>query len=189
MVCTLGLSSPLGDLIAGATDAGVCLLEFHDPRRLEQQFRALRSRFSEPIGSGRHHHLDVLRDELKAYFAGTLKVFTVPLVTPGTPFEQRVWNALCRIPYGSTTSYEAIARGIGEPAAARAVGRANGMNRVAIVIPCHRVINKGRKLGGYGGGLWRKQHLLDLERGAQTLFVTADSARLGAPQNDQRRDG
>ena len=98
-------------------------------------------------------------------------MFTVRLVTPGTMFEQRVWAALRAIPYGKTVSYEELAGTIGEPpGAARAVGRANGMNRVAIVIPCHRVITKHGNLGGYGGGLWRKQRLLELEQGGQSLF-------------------
>src|SRR5207245_2176076 len=88
----------------------------------------------------------------------------VPLVYPGTPFQQNVWSGLLTIPYGETCSYEDLARVVGSPQAHRAVGTANGKNRIAIVIPCHRVVNKGGKLGGYGGGLWRKQYLLDLER-------------------------
>ncbi len=123
-------------------------------------------------------HLARLRAELGFYFAGTLKVFTVPLDTPGTPFEQRVWDALRRTSYGSTVSYEGVTRMIGMRAAdARAVGRANGMNRVAIIIPCHRVIMKSGNLGGYGGGLWRKQRLLDLERGEQSLFSGCTRAK------------
>ena len=107
-----------------------------------------------------------MRTELAEYFAGTRQSFTVPLDAPGTPFEERVWQALNRIPYGETRSYEDIAREVATPAAVRAVGRANGMNRIAIVIPCHRVLNKSGELGGYGGGLWRKRRLLDLERTA-----------------------
>ncbi len=99
------------------------------------------------------------------YFAGTLKQFTLPLVARGTPFEERVWQALLRIPHGQTRSYLEIARELGSPEGQRAVGRANGLNRIAIVIPCHRVVNHGGGLGGYGGGLWRKERLLDLERG------------------------
>ncbi len=113
---------------------------------------------------GCHPDLERLKDELARYFKAELKQFTVPLVFPGTPFQQRVWEALLRIPYGETRSYEDIAREVGSPGAVRAVGRANGMNRVAIVIPCHRVVNKSVALGGYGGGLWRKQFLLNLER-------------------------
>ena len=85
---------------------------------------------------------------------------------PGSPFEERVWRALCEIPFGETRSYEDVARVVGSPKGVRAVGRANGLNRIAIVIPCHRVVNKSGELGGYGGGLWRKRRLLHLERGA-----------------------
>jgi AraC family transcriptional regulator of adaptative response/methylated-DNA-[protein]-cysteine methyltransferase len=138
---------------------------------LETQFTTLRKRFECAIVPGNHQHLDQLNDELARYFAGTLTEFTVPVVAPGSPFQQRVWSALQNIPfpYGETRSYEELARSIGSPGAQRAVGRANGLNRIAIVIPCHRVVNKGGQLGGYGGGLWRKQFLLDLERRVQGL--------------------
>jgi O-6-methylguanine DNA methyltransferase len=92
-------------------------------------------------------------------------VFEVPLEVKGSPFQERVWQELVKIPYGETRSYEEIAKRVGSPEAVRAVGQANGMNRIAIVLPCHRVVNKSGKLGGYGGGLWRKQRLLALERG------------------------
>src|SRR5204862_4487558 len=98
------------------------------------------------------------------YFAGARSAFEVPVHAPGSPFEERVWNALLAIPFGQTRSYEDIARAVGSARAVRAVGRANGLNRIAIVIPCHRVVNKSGELGGYGGGLRRKQFLLDLER-------------------------
>lgn len=170
-VVTTMLPSPLGSLLAGATASGVCLLEFVDRRMLEYELKVLRSRLRAAIVPGRNDHLELLRAELDAYFAGQLKTFTTPLLTPGTVFEQKVWTALRAIPYGKTVSHEKVAGMIGEPAsAARAVGRANGMNRVAIVIPCHRVITKQGNLGGYGGGLWRKQRLLDLEQGGQSLF-------------------
>lgn len=156
--------SPVGPLLMGANDDGVCLLEFTDRRALETQIATLRRRFACAIVPGTHTHLDRLQSELTAYFAGTLRQFTVPLVYPGTPFQCKVWEQLLRIPYGETRSYEDIARAVGTPGAQRAVGTANGCNRIAIVIPCHRVVNKGGKLGGYGGGLWRKQLLLDLER-------------------------
>jgi AraC family transcriptional regulator of adaptative response/methylated-DNA-[protein]-cysteine methyltransferase len=90
--------------------------------------------------------------------------FTVPVVMPGTPFQQRVWSELRRIPYGETRSYEDVARAVGVVSAPRAVGRANGSNRIAIVVPCHRVVNKNGQLGGYGGELWRKEALLRIER-------------------------
>ncbi len=159
------LKSPLGPLVAGATSAGVCLLEFSDRQILEAQFAAVRKLFAVPVVPGTNEHLRRLESELAAYFAGTLRKFSVPLRYPGTPFQQRVWKELLRIPFGQTRSYEDVAVAIGAPGAQRAVGHANGLNRIAIVIPCHRVVNKGGKLGGYGGGLRRKQFLLDLEMG------------------------
>jgi len=159
--------SPLGPLVAGATAAGVCLLEFTERRMLERQFRILRRRFSAAIVPGSNTHLDLAARELDSYFSGSLREFHVPLAAPGTEFQERVWAAVRAIPYGETRSYEQIARTTGAPDAARAVGTANGMNRIAILIPCHRVITKDGQLGGYGGGLWRKQRLLELERGTR----------------------
>ena len=104
------------------------------------------------------------------YFSGARHAFTVPLVYPGTPFEQEVWTELLRIPYGETRSYEDLARTLGRPGASRAVGRANGMNRIAILIPCHRVVNQNGELGGYGGGLWRQRILLELEKEGRSLI-------------------
>lgn len=163
------LESPLGPIIAGATEAGVCLLEFADRRLLEAQFSTLQKRFECAIVPGDNAHLAQLRDELSLYFSGTLKAFTVPLVYPGTPFQQKVWQALLAIPWGETRSYTALARDLGSPAGQRAVGQANGQNRIAILIPCHRLVNKSGQLAGYGGGLWRKQHLLRLEQGEAVL--------------------
>lgn len=167
------MPSPLGPLVAGATDDGVCLLEFSDRRMLEGQIATIARLFGGPAHPGDHPHLATLRAELEAYFAGTFRSFSVPLVYPGTPFQARVWDQLLRIPYGQTRSYEELALAVENPNAIRAVGRANGLNRIAIVIPCHRVVNKSGALGGYGGGLRRKQFLLDLERSAAsqpTLF-------------------
>jgi AraC family transcriptional regulator of adaptative response/methylated-DNA-[protein]-cysteine methyltransferase len=158
------MESPVGPLVAGATDRGLCLLEFSDRRMLEAQLTSVRQRLG-PVLPGMHPLLAQLRTELAEYFAGARRDFTVPLVYPGTPFQVKVWDALRLIPYGETCSYEKLAWSVGAPGAQRAVGHANGLNRIAIVIPCHRVVNKDGKLGGYGGGLWRKQLLLDLERG------------------------
>lgn len=159
------IETPLGPMVAAANDEGVCLLEYTDPRRLQPQISLVRRRIAPRIVSGDHPHLAALREQLAGYFAGTLRQFSVPLVAPGTPFEESVWQALLRIPYGQTRSYSEIARELGSREGQRAVGRANGLNRIAIVIPCHRVVNHDGGLGGYGGGLWRKERLLDLERG------------------------
>ncbi len=164
-IVTAWVETPLGPLVAGATSDGICLLEFTDRRMLDTQFAVLRRHFACAIVPGENPHIRQLKKEIDTYFSGSLKRFSVPLVYPGTPFQQSVWKELLRIPYGKTVSYEDIARRIGSPTAQRAVGHANGLNRIAIVIPCHRVVNKSGKLGGYGGGLWRKQKLLVLEKG------------------------
>jgi AraC family transcriptional regulator of adaptative response/methylated-DNA-[protein]-cysteine methyltransferase len=158
------LRSPLGPLVAGATAEGICLLEFTDRRMLDAQFATVRRLFDAPVVPGSNEYLETLRGELASYFAGSSRSFSVPLTYPGTPFQRRVWNQLLAIPYGETRSYEELAAAIGEPRAVRAVGRANGLNRISILIPCHRVVNNNGELGGYGGGLRRKQYLLDLER-------------------------
>ncbi len=163
-VCLSWIRSPLGPLIAGATAKGVCLLEFSDRRMLEAQLETVKRLFRVPVIPGDNEHLQTLKSELEAYFAGRLQTFTVPLIYPGTPFQEQVWNALLTIPYGETRSYADMASAVDNPKAVRAVGTTNGLNRICIVIPCHRVINKGGKLGGYGGGLRRKEFLLELER-------------------------
>jgi AraC family transcriptional regulator of adaptative response/methylated-DNA-[protein]-cysteine methyltransferase len=161
-MCTI--DTPLGPMVAGATDEGLCLLEFTDRRMLEAQMRRLQTLLKQPLVPGEHPHLALAREELARYFDRTLDQFTVPLVFRGTPFEERVWRELCRIPYGKTESYAGLAARVESPGAQRAVGRANGMNRIAVIIPCHRVVNSDGQLGGYGGGLWRKHWLLELEK-------------------------
>jgi AraC family transcriptional regulator of adaptative response/methylated-DNA-[protein]-cysteine methyltransferase len=170
-IVTTVIESPLGPLTGGATDDGVCLLAF--PARSADEIDGVRRRLGTGTRSGDHPHLARLRDELAAYFAGALTRFTVPVHAAGTPFQQRVWAQLLRIPYGATWSYEQLAREVGVGDGQRAVGHANGRNPVAIVIPCHRVINKNGKLGGYGGELWRKQTLLALESGTPRLTFPA----------------
>jgi AraC family transcriptional regulator of adaptative response/methylated-DNA-[protein]-cysteine methyltransferase len=162
-VMTTAIDTPLGPMIAGATDEGLCLLEFTDRRMLEGQLTRLQALLRQPLVPGEHPHLTQAREELSRYFAGALTAFTMPLVFRGTPFEERVWRELVGIRYGETVSYAQLAARVGSPGAQRAVGRANGMNRVAVLIPCHRVVNSDGKLGGYGGGLWRKHWLLALE--------------------------
>ncbi len=154
----------LGPIIAGATENKLCFLEFADRRMLEKQLKTLHTRLGCTIVPGTNPIIKKTHKELKAYFQGKLQRFTVPLLTPGSAFQQRVWKALQEIPYGTTTSYGELARKLGLPAGHRAVARANGDNRIAIIIPCHRVINSDGKLAGYGGGVWRKQRLIDIER-------------------------
>jgi AraC family transcriptional regulator of adaptative response/methylated-DNA-[protein]-cysteine methyltransferase len=157
------IDTSLGPMIAGSTNQGICLLEFSDRRMLEYQARTLTSRMRLVVAPGSSTHFEGLKKQLEEFFSGSRKYFDLPIVAPGTAFQERVWAALRRIPFGETRSYGQLAREIGMPSAVRAVARANGFNRVAILIPCHRVIGSDGGLGGYGGGLWRKQRLLELE--------------------------
>ncbi len=156
--------TPLGPMLAGASERGVCLLEFADRRMLETQLERIRKRLGAPLVPGESPTLEQLGGELERYFAGELRDFTTPLDLRGTDFQQRVWAVLRAIPYGATRSYAEQARLLGQPEAVRAVARANGDNRIAVVVPCHRVVGADGSLTGYGGGLWRKRWLLDLER-------------------------
>lgn len=160
------IPTPLGPMLAGATDTALCLLEFVDRRMLETQLVRLRDRLGCLFVPGGTSLLEEVEAELASYFAGTLRAFEVPLETPGTDFQNQVWSALRRIPPGTTVSYGWLADSIGRPQAARAVARAVGDNRIAVIIPCHRVVGSDGSLTGYGGGLWRKRRLLELEGGA-----------------------
>jgi AraC family transcriptional regulator of adaptative response/methylated-DNA-[protein]-cysteine methyltransferase len=157
------LLTPLGPMMAAANHDGICMLEFADPHTLRDQVERLTRRFGVEVVPGTNDHIARLEDELRRYFSGELRRFSVPLVYPGTEFQVACWDYLRTIPYGETRAYADEARAIGRPKAQRAVGRANGDNRLAIVIPCHRVVGNDGRLTGYGGGLWRKRFLLDLE--------------------------
>lgn len=157
------ITTPLGPMFIGVTERGVCLLEFVDRRMLETEFSDLQRRLNATIIAGENEHTQLAKEQLASYFAGQLESFDFPLHTPGTDFQQRVWAELRNIPHGKTISYQDLAIRIGQPTAVRAVANANGHNRVAIVIPCHRVIGKDGSLTGYGGGLERKRWLLELE--------------------------
>ena len=163
-IATQILESPLGALLVGAVSEGVCLIEYADKRMLEDNYATSRKQFGYSVLPVTHCHIEHLRDELTRYFAAKLTEFTIPLVLHGTTFQEQVWLELGRIPYGITISYDELARRIDKPTAVRAVARANGMNRINILIPCHRVIGKNGQLTGYSGGLWRKRLLLELER-------------------------
>jgi AraC family transcriptional regulator of adaptative response/methylated-DNA-[protein]-cysteine methyltransferase len=157
------IETPIGPMLACATERGVCLLEFVDRRALAAQLTTLRRRMKRPVVPGTNGHIDRLEKELAAYFKTGRPDFSVPLDAPGTAFQEEVWSALRTIPAGETRSYAAIAKTIGRAKSVRAVANANGDNRIAILIPCHRVIGTDGTLTGYGGGLWRKEHLLTLE--------------------------
>jgi AraC family transcriptional regulator of adaptative response/methylated-DNA-[protein]-cysteine methyltransferase len=164
LITVTRILTPLGPMLAGAADEGICLLEFIDRRMLETQMQRLKRRLHAEFVPGSSVHFMALNRQVEEYFAGTRKEFDLPLLLPGTPFQQKAWAVLGTIPYGTTRSYQEQAELLGIPRAVRAVAKANGDNRIAIIIPCHRVVGKNGKLTGYGGGLWRKQYLLDHER-------------------------
>jgi AraC family transcriptional regulator of adaptative response/methylated-DNA-[protein]-cysteine methyltransferase len=157
------IETPLGTMIAAAEDRGLVLLEFLDRPALTKELEELRDQHNYLASPGEHPHIASLRPQLAAYFAGDRREFDVPLHLPGSAFECATWSALRDIPSGETRSYAELARALGRPGAARAVGAANGRNRVAILVPCHRVVGQDGRLTGYGGGLRRKQKLLELE--------------------------
>lgn len=157
------LETPIGTMFAAAVEKGICLLEFADRRMLETELKHLAKYFNATIIQGENKNFVLLKNELDKYFEGKLKKFTVPLFTAGTDFQKSVWKVLQTIPYATTRSYKEQATILGKPSAVRAVANANGMNKISIIIPCHRVIGNNGQLTGYGGGLWRKKWLLDLE--------------------------
>ena len=158
------IETPLGTMIACAVKEGICLLEFSERRMLETEFKTLAKILNATIVQGSNKHFETLETQLAEYFAGKRKDFTVPLFTPGTVFQNTVWKALQDIKYGTTSTYRKQAIAVNQPLGVRAVANANGMNRISILVPCHRVIGSDGALTGYGGGLWRKQWLLDHEK-------------------------
>lgn len=156
--------TPLGTMFACATKKGLCLLEFSDRRMLETQLKTLKKRYNAVILQGRNSILDKTIKQIAEYFENSRDSFDVALDVRGTQFQEVVWKELQTIPFGETRSYQEQANNIGKPTAIRAVANANGQNRIAIIIPCHRVIGSDGSLTGYGGGVWRKEKLLQLER-------------------------
>jgi O-6-methylguanine DNA methyltransferase len=168
MAATLAtLETEIGTLVAIVDNDSLIMLEFAEPERFEPQFAALGVRVSKERVL-LHDHIET---QLAEYFDGSRKHFDVPLKLIGTDFQKRVWSELLRIPFGETRSYGDLARTLGDPDCVRAVGMANGANRLAIVVPCHRVIGADGSLTGYGGGLWRKKRLLELEQGQIGLAI------------------
>ena len=158
------IETDLGTMVACATDKGVCLLEFSDRKGLETELKQLAKYHNANIVQGQNEYFKQLKEELDAYFDGRLKEFKVPLDISGTDFQKQVWQAHVEIPYGTTSSYLRQAEVLGKPSSVRAVANANGMNKIAIIIPCHRVVGSDGSLTGYAGGLWRKRKLIDLEK-------------------------
>ena len=158
------IETPLGTMIACADENGICMLEFSDRKALPTELKEISKHFNANIIQGENPHFKILEQELVEYFAGKRQIFTVPLSLVGTEFQKKVWEVLRGIPYGTTRSYQQQANILGNPKAVRAVANANGLNKISIIIPCHRVIGTNGTLTGYGGGIWRKQKLLELEQ-------------------------
>jgi len=159
------VDSPLGRILIACSDAGLAVLSL--PGEDETLFagRVARHAPTGPAGAPAAHHAAQMAEELTAYFAGTLRRFSVPLAPRGTAFQHEVWDAVCAVPYGESATYGEIAAGLNRPRAARAVGHANGANPLPIVIPCHRLLGYDGALTGYAGGLPMKRWLVDYERG------------------------
>lgn len=158
------IETPLGTMIACADENGICMLEFSDRKALPTELKEISKHFNANIIQGENPNFKILEHELSEYFAGKRQIFTVPLSLVGTAFQKKVWEVLRGIPYGTTRSYQQQANILGNPKAVRAVANANGLNKISIIIPCHRVIGTNGTLTGYGGGIWRKQKLLELEQ-------------------------
>lgn len=158
------IETPLGTMIACADENGICMLEFSDRKALPTELKEISKHFNANIIQGENPHFKILEKELAEYFEGKRKDFSVPLSPVGTDFQKKVWGVLRQIPYGTTRSYMDQANILGSPKSVRAVANANGLNKISIIIPCHRVIGSDGKLTGYGGGIWRKQKLLELEK-------------------------
>lgn len=158
------LTTPLGLMVAGVSAQGVCLLEFLNRIHLEKGIRELQQLLGAVLVPEPTVLSAQLQEEVQAYFAGTRTTFSVPLHTPGSLFSQAVWQRLQEIPYGTTCSYQEQAARMGNPRAIRAMAAANGRNRLAILIPCHRVISSHGAMTGYAAGVAKKKWLLQHER-------------------------
>ena len=164
------IETPIGVMVAYATEKGICLLEFTDRKKFDKQIAGLNTFAEVNLREVENRHIEFLEKELSQYFEGSLKEFSVDLDMIGTPFQKKVWNQLLTIPYGKTVSYIDQARAMGIESSVRAVANANGANKIAIIIPCHRVIGTNKTLTGYAGGLERKRYLLDIESSQKGLF-------------------
>ena len=158
------IDTPIGPMLAIAHDEVLLFLEFIDSQKITRKIGRLKERTQSVIVKGKNALISSIEQELSAWFDGSLNVFQTPVLLQGSDFQNDAWEALRLIPYGETRSYLEQASVIGRPSACRAIANANGANQLAIIIPCHRIINHNGQLGGYAGGLARKQWLLDHEK-------------------------
>jgi O-6-methylguanine DNA methyltransferase len=158
------IETPLGKMTAGCTNEGICLLEFTDRKEYQKEIVQIEKHFNSSAKFAKHKlHKEVIK-QLEEYFSGKRKTFGLAINVPGTEFQKKVWNALIDVPYGKTRTYLEQSKTLGNPKAIRAIAKANGNNRISIIIPCHRIIGTNGNLIGYGGGLWRKKWLLQHEQ-------------------------
>jgi AraC family transcriptional regulator, regulatory protein of adaptative response / methylated-DNA-[protein]-cysteine methyltransferase len=163
------IETPIGPIIACSVKEGICSLEFGDHNDLDREKMKLSVDFGEEIVAQSNEIIDLIEAQLKEYFEGRRKTFSVPLYPVGTDFQKKVWSHLLLIEYGKTITYKEQAIAMGDLKALRAVAGANGANKIPIIIPCHRVVGSDGSLTGYSGGLWRKKFLLDLESAQRQL--------------------
>ncbi|MBW6497159.1 MAG: methylated-DNA--[protein]-cysteine S-methyltransferase [Bacteroidales bacterium] len=163
MIYSKIIETPIGNMLACSVTGGICMLEFCDNRDLASEQIKLSEVFNAPIVEQSNEIIDLLETQLREYFEGKRKSFSVPIYPVGTDFQKKVWNQLLGVEYGKTITYKEQALALGDLKAIRAVASANGANKIPIVIPCHRVVGSQGNLTGYSGGLWRKKFLLDFE--------------------------
>ncbi len=155
--------SSIGELVLGSFEDKLCILDFRYRKMRSTINRRIEKRLKAEFIERNNDILDMTRKQLDEYLMGNRKSFEIPLLLCGTDFQKRVWEALMKVPYGTSSTYLQIAKNIGKEKAVRAVASANGANSIAVIIPCHRIIESNGKLGGYGGGLQMKKKLLELE--------------------------
>lgn len=168
-IFSAAIETPIGQMLACANHEGICLLEFADRKDIDKQKSSLQNVLKTEFAEGTNEYLESLTIQLGEYFSGKRKKFDLPLVLTGTQFQEKVWSSLQNIPFGKTLTYQKLTNQLGDPRAIRAVANATGANKIAILIPCHRVIGSDGSLTGYAGGIWRKQWLLDHENNQLTL--------------------
>lgn len=182
MIFAKDIRTPIGDMLAACTAEGVCLFDFIHRKMMDRMVERVKTHLGTEFTYTDHPHLSTLEHQMAAYFSGERRDFDLPLVWSGTPFQQRVWQALLEIPYGTTRSYKQQSGILGDEKAIRAVAKANGENGIAIIVPCHRVIGTHGSLVGYGGGLHRKKWLLQHE--AKVLGNAQQASLFDMPEHE-----
>ncbi len=159
------INTPIGTLVSLFSRKGLSLLIFKDGKNFENHIKRFKKFYSEDeMVSKKDRRYEILKTQIEEYFSGERKNFNIDVDLRGTDFQKLVWNQLAKIPYGTLISYQRLSREVGREKSVRAVANALGQNRILLLIPCHRVIRKNGNIGGFGGGVWRKKFLIDLEK-------------------------